>query len=179
MTAVLAAIGQQHELTIRATAAQGVARSEGDESLVDPKKCAHACIKNDTFRRTTFIHLTLNAICFGAHNTLVFRQTQELGIVRLAGEDVIGGFPLHPSRMRTSVSLYHRQRFPAEIISHSVWRYFRFALSFRDIEMLAMRGVTLDMSLLETVSRIDSEFGGHASVQELRCSDSPGPSITA
>jgi putative transposase len=46
--------------------------------------------------------------------------------------------------MRTSVSLYHRHRFPAEIISHSVWLYFRFALSFRDVEeMLAMRGVVL------------------------------------
>ena len=44
--------------------------------------------------------------------------------------------------MRTSVSLYHR--FPAEIISHCVWLYFRFALSFRDVEeMLAMRGVAL------------------------------------
>ena len=46
--------------------------------------------------------------------------------------------------MRTSVSLYHRHRFPAEIISHCVWLYFRFALSFRDVEeLLAMRGVTL------------------------------------
>ena len=43
--------------------------------------------------------------------------------------------------MRTSVSLYHRHRFPAEIISYCVWLYFRFALSFRDVEeMLAMRG---------------------------------------
>src|SRR5256885_16364718 len=43
-----------------------------------------------------------------------------------------------------SISLYHRHRFPAEIISHCVWLYFRFALSFRDVEeMLAMRGVAL------------------------------------
>ena len=46
--------------------------------------------------------------------------------------------------MRTRISPYHRHRFPAEIISHSVWLYFRFALSFRDVEeMLAMRGVVL------------------------------------
>jgi Transposase and inactivated derivatives len=46
--------------------------------------------------------------------------------------------------MRTSVSPYHRHRFTAEIISHSVWLYFRFALSFCDVEeMLAMRGVVL------------------------------------
>jgi transposase-like protein len=29
----------------------------------------------------------------------------------------------------------HR-RFPAEIISHAVWPYFRFCLSYRDIEVL-------------------------------------------
>ena len=47
----------------------------------------------------------------------------------------------HTALMSTSTSLYHRHRFPAEIISHSVWLYFRFALSFRDVEeMLAMRG---------------------------------------
>ncbi len=36
--------------------------------------------------------------------------------------------------MHSSVSPYHRHRFPAEIISHSVWLYFRFSLSFRDVE---------------------------------------------
>jgi len=52
--------------------------------------------------------------------------------------------------MRTSVSRYHRHRFPAEIISHCVWLYFRFALSFRDVEeMLAMRGVSLSYETSE------------------------------
>jgi putative transposase len=38
--------------------------------------------------------------------------------------------------------LYKRHRFPAEIISHCVWRYFRFSLSYRDVqEMMAERGV--------------------------------------
>src|SRR3712207_9337434 len=33
-------------------------------------------------------------------------------------------------------------RFPQEIISHAVWLYFRFNLSFRDVEeLLAARGV--------------------------------------
>jgi len=59
--------------------------------------------------------------------------------------------------MRTSVALYHRHRFPAEIISHSVWLYFRFALSFRDVEeMLAMRGVALTY---ETVRAWCLKFG--------------------
>ena len=50
----------------------------------------------------------------------------------------------HNLPMRTSVSLYHRHRFPVEIISYCVWLYFRFALGFRDVEeILAMRGVAL------------------------------------
>jgi transposase-like protein len=48
--------------------------------------------------------------------------------------------------MRTSVSRYHRHRFPIEIISHCVRLYFRFPLSLRDVEeMLAMRGVYRQM----------------------------------
>ena len=31
-------------------------------------------------------------------------------------------------------SLYRRHRFPPEIISHAVWLYHRFTLSFRDVE---------------------------------------------
>lgn len=53
--------------------------------------------------------------------------------------------------------MYLRHRFPPEIISHSVWLYFRFALSFRDVEeMLAMRGVTLTY---ETVRYWCLKFG--------------------
>ena len=36
---------------------------------------------------------------------------------------------------------YHGYRFPPEIISHAVWLYHRFCLSFRDAEdLLAQRG---------------------------------------
>jgi putative transposase len=31
---------------------------------------------------------------------------------------------------------YHGNRYPAEIISHAVWLYFRFSLSLRDVEEL-------------------------------------------
>src|ERR1700737_104042 len=59
--------------------------------------------------------------------------------------------------MRTSVALYHRHRFPIEIISHCVWLYFRFALSFRDVEeMMASRGVSLTY---ETVREWCLKFG--------------------
>jgi putative transposase len=37
--------------------------------------------------------------------------------------------------------LYHRHRFPAEIIAEAVWLYFRFPLSFRMVEdMLGLCG---------------------------------------
>jgi putative transposase len=37
---------------------------------------------------------------------------------------------------------YKHYRFPAEIISHAVWLYFRFCLSYRDVEeLLFVRGV--------------------------------------
>jgi putative transposase len=43
-----------------------------------------------------------------------------------------------------STNLYKRHRFPAEIISHCVWLYFRFCLSYRDVEeLMAVRGVIL------------------------------------
>ena len=46
--------------------------------------------------------------------------------------------------MHTAPALYRRHRFPAEIISHCVCLYFRFAVSFRDVEeIMAMRGVAL------------------------------------
>jgi transposase-like protein len=37
---------------------------------------------------------------------------------------------------------YRRHRFPVEVIQHAVWLYFRFPLSFRDVEvLLAERGI--------------------------------------
>jgi putative transposase len=59
--------------------------------------------------------------------------------------------------MNAAASLYRRHRFPAEIISHTVWLYFRFALSFRDVEeIMAMRGVTLTY---ETIREWCLKFG--------------------
>jgi putative transposase len=37
---------------------------------------------------------------------------------------------------------YHRHRFPGIVIQQAVWLYFRFGLSYRDVEdMLAERGI--------------------------------------
>ena len=50
---------------------------------------------------------------------------------------------------------YRGYRFPAEIISHAVWLYYRFSLSFRDVEdLLAQRGVTV---FYETIRRCCSK----------------------
>src|SRR6266403_491422 len=63
----------------------------------------------------------------------------------------------HTPVMNTSDSLYHRHRFPAEIISQCVWLYFRFALSFRDVEeLMSSRGVSLTY---ETVREWCLKFG--------------------
>jgi hypothetical protein len=43
--------------------------------------------------------------------------------------------------MNSKAKRYHRYRFPPQIISHAVWLYHRFSLSFRDVEeLLAKRG---------------------------------------
>jgi putative transposase len=33
-------------------------------------------------------------------------------------------------------NLYKRRRLPAEVIGHCIWLYFRFCLSYRDVEEL-------------------------------------------
>jgi putative transposase len=46
--------------------------------------------------------------------------------------------------MTASKSPYRRHRFPSDIISHWVWLYFRFSLSFRDVEeLMSGRDVSL------------------------------------
>jgi len=55
------------------------------------------------------------------------------------------------------VSIYHRRRFPDDVIKQVVWLYFRFNLSFREIEeMMAWRGV--DVSY-DTIRRWINTFG--------------------
>src|SRR6267154_2773790 len=52
---------------------------------------------------------------------------------------------------------YRRHRFPSIVIQQAVWLYFRFALSYRDVEdMLAERGI--DVSY-ERVRRWALKFG--------------------
>ena len=56
-----------------------------------------------------------------------------------------------------STTRYKRHRFPAEIIAHAVWLYYRFPLSLRDVEdLLSERGI--DVSF-HTVSEWAAKFG--------------------
>jgi len=58
---------------------------------------------------------------------------------------------------QASVPTYKRHRFPPAIIGHAVWLYFRFALSYRDVEeLLAERGVIVTY---ETIRQWCRKFG--------------------
>ena len=52
---------------------------------------------------------------------------------------------------------FKRHRFPPEVIRHAVWLYFRFTLSFRDVEeLLAQRGIEVSY---ETIRCWTLKFG--------------------
>jgi putative transposase len=67
---------------------------------------------------------------------------------------------------------YARHRFPAEVISHAVWLYFRFPLSLRMVEeMLAARGIAVSH---ETVRQWTLKFGQSFANQIRRRLPAPG-----
>ena len=59
--------------------------------------------------------------------------------------------------MTSQAPSYHGYRFPPEIISHAIWLYHRFGLSFRDAEdLLAQRDITVTY---ETIRQWCQRFG--------------------
>ena len=59
--------------------------------------------------------------------------------------------------MKANANRYSGYRFPPEIISHGVWLYRRFTLSFRDVEeILAKRGILVTY---ETIRQWCRKFG--------------------
>jgi putative transposase len=69
-------------------------------------------------------------------------------------------------------SPYKRHRFPAEIINYCVWLYFRFCLSYRDVEeLMAARGVMLTY---EAVRHWCPKFGQAYANQLRRRRPRPG-----
>jgi putative transposase len=60
-------------------------------------------------------------------------------------------------KTNTTSPNYKGFRFPPEIVSHAVWLYFRFSLSFRNVEeLLAQRGIVVTY---ETVRQWCLKFG--------------------
>ena len=67
---------------------------------------------------------------------------------------------------------FHRHRFPAEIISHAVWLYFRFPLSFRDVqELLFERGIVVTY---ESIRAWVGKFGERFAAELRRRAPQPG-----
>ena len=67
---------------------------------------------------------------------------------------------------------YRGHRFPREIISECVWLYFRFGVSFRDVEeLVAARGVVVSY---ETIRRWCDTFGRSYADQLRRKRPKPG-----
>src|ERR671916_658088 len=72
----------------------------------------------------------------------------------------------------TTATRYRNHRFPVEIISHAVWLYFRFCLSFRDVEeILLERGVVVTY---EAIRKWCRKFGQQYANQLRRRRPRPG-----
>jgi putative transposase len=74
--------------------------------------------------------------------------------------------------MNTSTPTYNNHRFPPEIISHAVWLYFRFSLSYRDVEeLLFERGIVVTY---EAIRKWCRKFGQSYANQLRRRRPQPG-----
>ncbi|MFD4785177.1 IS6 family transposase [Rhodococcus qingshengii] len=74
--------------------------------------------------------------------------------------------------MTTPTLSYKGHRYPVEIINHCVWLYFRFPLSFREVEELMLeRGVVVSY---ETIRRWCTKFGQTYANQLRRRRPQPG-----
>ena len=75
--------------------------------------------------------------------------------------------------MCTGIPSYRGHRYPVEIIDHCVWLYFRFPLSFRDVEELILeRGVVLSYETIPPVVR-QTRAGLRQSVATTACPARP------
>src|SRR5262245_46769877 len=64
---------------------------------------------------------------------------------------------MNPPSINRDKNHYKNHRFPVEIISHGVWLYFRFCLSYRDVaELLFVRGIIVTY---ETIRQWCRKFG--------------------
>ena len=80
------------------------------------------------------------------------------GYCQLEAPDRWLATPVYNKSMTTSsaasAASYKGHRFPAEIIAHAVWLYFRFPLSYRQVEeILAARGIVVSYEAIREWSR--------------------------
>ena len=69
----------------------------------------------------------------------------------------VSGLGYNGDSMNMPAVSYKRHRFPAEVIAHAVWLYYRFPLSLRHVEeMLLERGIVVSY---ETIRRWGRKFG--------------------
>jgi putative transposase len=75
--------------------------------------------------------------------------------------------------MTSPRSPYRRHRFPPEIISHTAWLYYRFCLSFRDVEdLLAQRGITVSYeSIRQWCAKFGRDYGRKLKRRQGRLGD--------
>ena len=68
---------------------------------------------------------------------------------------------------------YKGFRFPQEIISHAVWLYFRFNLSYRDVEdLLAERGITVTYEMVrQWCQKFGQSYASHLRRRRARPGD--------
>ena len=73
--------------------------------------------------------------------------------------------------MNNDAPSYHGYRFPPEIISHAIWLYHRFYLSFRDVEdLMAERGI-----LVSSSTSVDYAVGARRNTPIVRDSNRDRP----
>ena len=100
---------------------------------------------------------------------MFWNRTSLRGIVNLLGSHTVcQSYGMDTPPIATT---YKNHRFPVEIISHAVWLYFRFCLSFRDVEeILLERGVVVTYAAIRQWCR---KFG------QAICHSAPSPPSAA
>ena len=67
-----------------------------------------------------------------------------------------------------------RHRFPVDVIKYAVWAYFRFTMSFRDVEdLLAERGVLVSNESIRCSTQKCGPSDRAQSLTHTPCPDSP------
>jgi putative transposase len=104
-----------------------------------------------------------------------WRRAENSGVHRVGLVNLLRAFAVWHTRRMNTLTLpnrYKNHRFPTEIISHGVWLYYRFCLSYRDVEeLLFVRGVIVSY---EAIRKWCRKFGQEYANQLRRRRPRPG-----